>query len=143
MRLLPALTLMLLPLPLLAQEAEGPAIEAVIADQLSDFAARDVAGAWEHASPSIQGVFGSPGTFGSMVETGYPMVWSNDGGEFLDLREEAGAPHQRVMVRDGEGRGWILDYEMVELPEAAEVAPGGGGWRINGVSVLPAPELAA
>ena len=118
--------------PALSQDAAG--IEAVIRDQLSDFNARDVEGAWEHASPMIQGMFGTPRVFGSMVETGYPMVWTNERAEFLDLEERDGAWHQRVLVRDAEGRGWICDYAMVETED---------GWRINGVQILPAPELSA
>lgn len=133
----PLLTLALLALPLGAQaqeEGDRAAIEAVIRDQLSDFNARDVPGAWEHASPMIQGLFGSPESFGSMVENGYPMVWDNSEARFMDLRDEGGALRQRVMIEDAEGRPWVLDYEMIELPE---------GWRINGVQVLPAPDLAA
>ncbi|HVG49672.1 MAG TPA: DUF4864 domain-containing protein, partial [Rubellimicrobium sp.] len=84
--------------------------------------------------PMIQGMFGTPETFGSMVEKGYPMVWDNKDARFMDLREEGGALHQRVMIDDAEGRPWILDYQMIELPE---------GWRIDGVQVLPAPDLAA
>ena len=133
----PLLTLALLALPLgaAAQDAQDQAaIEAVITDQLSDFNARDVPGAWEHASPTIQGMFGTPDNFGRMVENGYPMVWDNSEAQFLDLREEDGALRQKVLIDDAEGRGWVLDYEMIELPE---------GWRINGVQVLPAPDLAA
>lgn len=135
MRKLLTLTLLALPLGAQAQGAEDQAaIEAVIADQLSDFNARDMMGAWEHASPAIQGIFGTPGNFGRMVEKGYPMVWDNSGARFLGLREEDGALHERVTVEDREGRRWVLDYEMVELPE---------GWRINGVMVLPAPDVSA
>ena len=135
MRPLLILTLLALPFGAQAQvNADQAAIEAVIADQLSDFNARDVPGAWEHASPMIQGLFGSPESFGSMVENGYPMVWDNSDAQFLELREEAGALRQKVLIDDAEGRGWILDYEMIELPE---------GWRINGVQVLPAPDVAA
>ena len=133
----PILTLAFLALPLgaAAQDAQDrTAIEAVITDQLADFNARDVPGAWEHASPTIQGIFGTPENFGTMVENGYPMVWDNSDARFLDLSDENGAPHQRVMIEDPEGRAWILDYEMIELPE---------GWRINGVQVLPAPDVAA
>lgn len=123
-----------LPVTAAAQDAgDGAGIEAVIADQLGDFAARDVPGAWEDASPMIQGMFGSPENFGAMVENGYPMVWDNSEARFLELREEAGVLRQRVMVEDPEGRLWVLDYEMIELP---------GGWKINGVMVLPAPDLA-
>ena len=135
MRPLLTLTLFALPLGALAQEADDQAaIEAVIADQLSDFNARDVPGAWEHASPTIQGIFGTAQNFGDMVENGYPMVWDNSDAQFLELRQENGALRQKVLIDDAEGRGWVLDYEMIELPE---------GWRINGVQVLPAPDVAA
>lgn len=130
-----AMALAALPTVVAAQDAEDrAAIEAVIADQLADFVARDVPGAWDHASPTIQGLFGSPENFGRMVENGYPMVWDNRDARFLELREERGALRQKVMIEDPDGRLWLLDYEMVELPE---------GWRIDGVQVLPAPDLAA
>ena len=135
MRPLLILALLALPSDVLAQDAgDQAAIEAVITDQLSDFVARDVPGAWEHASPAIQGLFGTPENFGSMVRNGYPMVWDNSDARFLELREEGGELRQKVLVDDAEGRGWILDYEMIELPE---------GWRIDGVLVLPAPDMAA
>ena len=125
----------LLAAPALAQGAgEAAAIEAAIADQLADFNARDVAGAWEHASPMIQGMFGSPETFGTMVATGYPMVWTNTDADFLEVEDRGGARHQKVLVRDSGGAGWVLDYEMVEVE---------GEWRIDGVTVVPAPDLAA
>jgi hypothetical protein len=133
------LALLLLPLlapgPALAQgQAESAAIESVISDQLADFNRRDLPGAWEHASPTIQGLFGTPENFGTMVETGYPMVWTNRSAEFLEIEDRGGALHQRVLVRDQGGAGWLLDYEMVEVE---------GRWLINGVFVQPAPELAA
>ncbi|MBP1807465.1 DUF4864 domain-containing protein [Rubellimicrobium aerolatum] len=135
MRRLTILAVMLLAGPALAQDAEDRAeIAEVIEDQLSDFVARDVAGAWDHASPTIQGMFGTPERFARMVEGGYPMVWDNRDAEMGALREEDGALRQAVRVEDAEGRGWLLDYEMVETPE---------GWRINGVGVRPAPDLAA
>lgn len=125
----------LAPWAALAQgQEEAAAIEAVIADQLADFNARDVAGAWEHASPMIQGMFGSPETFGTMVATGYPMVWTNTDADFLEVEDIGGTLHQKVLVRDTGGAGWVLDYEMVEVE---------GRWLINGVFVQPAPELSA
>lgn len=115
-------------------DADRLAIEAVIADQLADFVARDVAGAWEEASPMIRGMFGSPENFGMMVERGYPMVWDNRDAQFQDLSEEAGRLRQVVRIDDAEGRGWLLDYFMVETE---------AGWKINGVQVRPAPDLSA
>ena len=110
------------------------AIEDVIAGQLSAFSERDVAAAWSHASPFIQGLFGTPENFGTMVERGYPMVWTNEGASFADLRAEGGRLLQRAVVEDAQGRFWTLDYDMVEVD---------GAWRINGVTLLPAPDLSA
>lgn len=110
------------------------AIEGVIAAQLQAFNDRDIIAAWGHASPFIQGIFGNPDNFGSMVEEGYPMVWTNDGATFSDLRAEGGSLLQRAVVEDAEGRFWTIDYDMIEVE---------GVWRINGVSLLPAPDLSA
>lgn len=123
--------------PGLAQEGDAlaqgrAAIESVILDQLGDFNRRDVPGAWEHASPLIQRLFGTPDRFGAMVEEGYPMVWTNGDAQFLELRLQDGSPWQKVLIRDAEGRPWVLDYEMVVVGE---------DWRIDGVIVLPAPEV--
>jgi hypothetical protein len=130
-----ALALSLAPLVATAQDAEDQAaIEAVIIDQLSLFVARDVTGAWDHASPMIQGMFGSPENFGAMVENGYPMVWDNRNADFQELVPEGDALRQTVRVEDPEGRGWLLDYFMLETE---------AGWKINGVQVRPAPDLSA
>ena len=69
-----------------------------------------------------------------MVQNGYPMVYRSAEVQMLDQREIAGSIYQRVLVRDGAGRGFILDYQMVETAE---------GWRINGVDILPQPDVGA
>ena len=117
--------------PAAAQQSE---IEGVIADQLPAFNDRDVAKAWEHASPMIQGMFGTPDNFGMMVERGYPMVWTNSDTRFLELEEMGGRLYQKVMIRGPRGALHVLVYEMIETE---------AGWQINGVSILPAPDLAA
>ena len=123
---LPALTLMLLAAwPALAQEAP---IQSTITSQIEAFQADDFAAAFSFASPTIQGLFGTPENFGAMVQSGYPMVYRPADVQMLDLREIAGRLYQRVLLRDGQGRGYMLDYQMVETEE---------GWKINGVD-LPA-----
>ncbi|MBI1415813.1 MAG: DUF4864 domain-containing protein [Limimaricola sp.] len=119
-------------LPARAQDAG--AIEAVITSQLQAFNAHDVGKAWGYASPGIQRFFHTPDNFGSMVENGYPMVWTNRDAKFLELREIEGAPWQKVMVRGPDGGLWILDYKMIETD---------GGWKIDAVSILPAPDVGA
>jgi len=113
---------------------DNSAIEDVIGGQLEAFNARDVEEAWTYASPNIKRLFGSSVNFGNMVQQGYPMVWDNDEVRFLDLRDVRGNLWQKVMVRDAQGGLHILDYQMVETAD---------GWQINGVQLLPAPDVGA
>ena len=115
-----------------AQEREGPAIAAVIDDQLADFIARDLDGAFDHASRTIRRMFGNAASFGAMVEQGYPMVWDNSGVRYLDLREQGDVWWQRVMLRDAHGVPHVLEYKMIETPQ---------GWRIDGVSLVAGPQV--
>lgn len=119
-----------------AQEvlAPNPEIEATIAGQFDAFRAEDVAEAWRYASPTIQQLFGTPENFGRMVQQGYPMVWAPGAVAFIDLQSFGGVVVQRVEVIDGAGNAHYLGYQMIETE---------GGWRINGVRILPAPEVAA
>lgn len=116
--------------PVVAQDSD--AIEDVIANQLSAFNDRDVQTAWSFASPMIQGLFGNPQNFGTMVEQGYPMVWTNSDVQFLELREIAGQFYQKVLVRDASGQRHVMEYAMIDTP---------AGWLINGVSELPLPDV--
>ena len=129
-----ALFLAVAALPALADEAENPDIEAVIGDQIAALRADDFATAFTYASPMIQGMFGTPETFGEMVKQGYPMVWHPAGVTYLQLREVAGGLWQRIMVTDASGRVWMLDYRMVQVD---------GAWRIDGVQILPAQGVGA
>ena len=114
--------------------AQDAAIEDVIGRQLEAFNARDIDGAWQFASPNIKRLFQNPGNFGMMVQQGYPMVWDNADVRFLELREIGGFLWQKVMLQDANGGLHILDYQMIETSQ---------GWQINGVQLLPAPEVGA
>ena len=131
MRTLLIALLLALALPASARDA---AIEGTISRQIDAFRADDFARAFTFASPGIQGIFGTPETFGSMVRNGYPMVWRPSELRYLDLIEQGGRMHQRVQITDAEGRVHLLDYEMIEV---------GGAWKINGVTLLEAPGAGA
>lgn len=120
---------MLLPGPAPAQEASEGAIQGVISDQFAAFIDRDVAQAWNFASPTIQLMFRTPENFGRMVENGYPMVWSPTDTTFLELRELDGELWQKVQVRDAAGKYHLLDYKMVETQD---------GWLIDAVKLIRA-----
>lgn len=114
--------------------AGGPegAIREVIESQLDAFNARNVNEAWTYASPMIQGMFGNATNFGVMVQNGYPMVWTNRGAEFGELREVGGRLYQRVIVEDANGARHVLEYQMIETA---------AGWQINGVVLLPPEDV--
>ncbi len=112
----------------------NPDIEATIANQFEAFRDRDVAEAWQYASPNIQMLFGNPDNFGQMVRNGYPMVWSPGEVDFIDLQSLGGILVQRVEVIDQSGTAHYLGYQMVRTDQ---------GWRINGVRVLRAPQVGA
>lgn len=114
--------------------AQADPIENVIGNQLQAFNDRDVDAAWQYASPMIQGMFRTPENFGAMVQNGYPMVWDNADARFLERREGPQGVMQGVLVRGPEGALWVLDYQMIQTAD---------GWQINGVSILPAPEVGA
>lgn len=122
----------LLATPLAAQD--DAAIQGVISSQLQAFNDRDVAAAWSYASPNIKRLFGSESNFGAMVQQGYPMVWDNADVRFGDLRDLSGMLFQRVLIRDAQGALHMLEYQMVETEN---------GWQINGVQLLPAPDVGA
>ena len=121
-------------LPLAADEAGNPDIQAVITHQLDAFQADDFATAFGYASPMIQGIFGNSDNFGAMVQQGYPMVWRPGDVQMLELRTMGGAWWQRVRITDQAGHGHVLEYQMIETPD---------GWLINGVRLLPEPGVGA
>jgi len=129
MRHLLTILFLLLAPPLAAQDED---IQAVIESQMQAFQAGDSAAAFEHASPLIKQIFGNSRNFGMMVRQGYPMVWNNAETRFLDLREIDGELWQKLQVRDAAGDLYLMDYRMVQTEN---------GWQIDGVVLLPAPQL--
>ncbi|MFY0635453.1 MAG: DUF4864 domain-containing protein [Vannielia sp.] len=118
-----------------AQAQEPSAIPDVIGQQLEAFEADDFARAFTFASPMIKGYFRTPENFGAMVQEGYPMVHRPGSVTFGTQRSEGGSIYQSVTIRDAEGRYHALEYEMI--PDGA------GGWLIDGVSFVPAPDVSA
>ncbi|MDO6730802.1 DUF4864 domain-containing protein [Marinovum sp. 2_MG-2023] len=114
-------------------QPRNPEIETVIGAQLDAFKAEDVSGAFEFAAPNIRRIFRTPENFGQMVERGYPMVWRPGATRYLELADIDGRLWQRVEILDENGGRHYLGYEMI---------PDGSGWKIGGVQILPAPDIA-
>ncbi|WP_390911206.1 DUF4864 domain-containing protein [Pseudosulfitobacter sp. SM2401] len=114
--------------------AQGADIQTTISRQIEALQMDDFAGAFEFASPNIQRIFGSSDNFGQMVTRGYPMVWRPADVTYLDLAEIDGDLWQKVLIKDQQDRLHVLGYRMLETDT---------GWKINGVQLLPQPDVAA
>ena len=132
--LLACLAFSLSPAPLLAQTAAIPEVQDTIFAQIEAMKADDFVTAFTYASPMIKGIFGTSENFGMMVRQGYPMVWRPSAVQMLEQRQIAGALWQKVLVTDGEGRSFVLDYQMI---------PADGGWQVNAVQLLPSAGVGA
>ena len=117
-----------------AQTSDEAGVRAVIEDQFADFRAGDLAGAFEHASPTLQMLFVSPDNFGRMVKTGYPDIWAARSVDYLGLRDEGGRTIERVRVTGPDGATKLYDYVMQKVGES---------WRIDGVFPVAEDELSA
>ena len=82
----------------------------------------------------IQGMFRTPENIGVMVQRGYPMGWRPNSVRYLELDEKGGRLFQKVMITDQNGGLHMLEYQMIQV---------NGAWQINGVQLLPQPDLGA
>jgi hypothetical protein len=129
--LLGALLALALPAQAQVSEPDRSAIRDVIERQIEAFRRDDGAAAFGYASPSIQGMFGSPDTFMDMVRQGYRPVYRPRAVEFREIVTLQGMPTQKVHVIGPDGRPVTAFYPMSRQAD--------GSWRIEGC-YLQAPE---
>ena len=113
--------------------ADQQAIQAVIQDQLDAFNRDDGVRAFSHASPTIQGIFQTVEVFMTMVRDGYPPVYRSAQAEFGALQFMNGEPVQEVYITGQDGLSALAVYTMERQED--------GSWRINGCTLLKAPDL--
>ena len=111
--------------------ADRAAIRQVIQAQVDAFRRDDGSAAFGYASPTIQGMFGTPETFMDMVRQGYQPVYRPRAFDFREIVTIHGQPAQKVDVIGPDGRPVTAIYPMRQLPD--------GSWRIDGC-FLQAPE---
>ncbi len=115
--------------------ADANAIQAVIQNQVDAFNQDDDVRAYRHASPTIQRIFQTVDVFMTMVRDGYPPVYRSTRVEFGALHMMNGEPVQEVYVT-GQDRLSVLAVYTMEHQED-------GSWRINGCTIVNAPDLTA
>ena len=111
--------------------ADRAAIRQVIEAQVDAFRRDDGSTAFGYASPTIQGMFGTPEIFMDMVRQGYQPVYRPRAFDFREIVDMHGQPAQKVHVIGPDGRPVTAIYPMRQLPD--------GTWRIDGC-FLQAPE---
>jgi hypothetical protein len=111
--------------------ADRAAIRQVIQAQVDAFRRDDGAAAFGYASPTIQGMFGTPEVFMDMVRQGYRPVYRPRAFDFREIVDMHGQPAQVVSVIGPDGRPVTAVYPMRRLPD--------GTWRIDGC-FLQAPD---
>ena len=129
--LLGALLALALPAQAQISEPDRSAIRDVIERQIEAFRRDDGAAAFGYASPSIQGMFGSPDTFMDMVRQGYRPVYRPRAVEFGEIVTLQGMVTQKVHLIGPDGRPVTAFYPMSRQAD--------GSWRIEGC-YLQAPE---
>ena len=129
--LLGALLALALPAQAQVSEPDRSAIRDVIERQIEAFRRDDGPAAFGYASPSIQGMFGSPETFMDMVRQGYRPVYRPRAVEFREIVTLQGMPTQKVHLIGPDGRPVTAFYPMSRQAD--------GTWRIEGC-YLQAPE---
>ncbi len=120
---------LLLALP--AQAQDTTAIRSVIQSQLDAFQRDDAPGAFALASPDIQGLFGSPERFLSMVRMGYPPVYRARRATFQELAHIGPTLIQPVLIVGADGGMVLALYAMEQQPD--------GSWRIDGCELRELP----
>ena len=122
--LLGALLALALPAQAQVSEPDRSAIRDAIERQIEAFRRDDGPAAFGYASPSIQGMFGSPETFMDMVRQGYRPVYRPRTVEFREIVTLQGMVTQKVHVIGPDGRPVTAFYPMSRQAD--------GSWRIEG-----------
>jgi hypothetical protein len=115
-------------------EADRGAIRDIIARQIEAFRRDDGEAAFAFASPTIQGMFRTPGHFMEMVRQSYRPVYRPHDVQFEELVTLEGKTMQRVLLVGPDQDVVVALYEMQRLAN--------GEWRINGCFLFAAQDKA-
>ncbi len=109
--------------------ADRQAIEQVIRDQLDAFGRDDARGAFAHASPDIQRMFGTPEKFIRMVRDHYEPVYRAGSVRFVRLDAIDRQWVQTVQLVDQEGHVWRALFTMNRQADKI--------WKVGGCQLVP------
>ena len=137
LRLLAMIVLFSLPVQAAELSAQDKSsFQSVISDQIAAFQADDGARAYGFASPTIQSIFPNHYLFMDMVKRGYQPVYRPQSFAFGEAGiNGSGSPFQKVTIVGPDGFTYEALYTMEQQPD--------GSWKINGCSLVRAPDMGA
>jgi hypothetical protein len=103
---------------------DANAVRKVIEAQLDAFRRDDAERAFSYAAPGIREMFGTPEKFMEMVRTSYAVVYRPHSVVFKEPVRVGPDLVQPMRMTDGEGRPWLVLYQMERAAD--------GTWRTNG-----------
>ncbi len=115
--------------------ADRAAIKSVIESQMAAFRSDDAARAFGYANPMIQGMFGTPERFMSMVREGYAPVYRPSNVLFGPLDFVNGEWIQAVSLTGPDGQPALALYTMEKQAD--------GSWLIAGCALTKPPGAGA
>jgi len=117
-------------------EQDRASFRDIISSQIEAFRADDGPRAYSYAAPTIRRIFPNPDIFMSMVREGYRPVYRPQSFAFGEAEiGNSGLPVQRVTIVGPDGLTYDAVYTMERQPD--------GTWRINGCSIVRAPDISA
>lgn len=116
-------------------DADRAAIRATITQQIEAFGRDDGPAAFGFASPTLQGLFGTPENFMGMVRQGYAPVYRPRAFAFGNLSPRDGLWVQAVHLTGPDGGQVMALYSMEREPD--------GTWRIAGCTLTEDPGRSA
>lgn len=108
--------------------ADRATLQALVESQIAAFQADDEAGAYSFASPSIQGLYPSPGLFMQMVRQAFQPVYRPQQFTFGTVRDGPSGPQLHMYVTGPDGAAYVAEYSFQQQPD--------GSWRINGCRLI-------
>lgn len=94
-------------------------MHSIIAAQIDAFRAEDAETAYSYASPAIKRRFSNAQRFASMVERGYPAVYSAQSYEFIESALTPRGPAQMIEIVAPDGQIWGGIYTFSEDDEGS------------------------
>lgn len=117
------------------EAGDSERMRSLVDRQIEAFRADGGARAFSMASPTLQGMFGSPERFMAMVREAYRAVYRPRSYTFGEVRDGTAGPELSVLIEDGDGVDWTAIYSFERQAD--------GSWAISACRLVKIAEQSA